>query len=120
LGGSLTGVDGSLQIIGAVMKKGDPVEPVQEELIRAVETLVDNPLTAEEMERARTNFANSAERMMNDHESIGLALSEYIALGDWRMFFLNRDRHQQVTAEQASQAAGRYFRRDNRVAGLFL
>src|SRR5690606_7925806 len=38
----------------------------------------------------------------------------------WRMFFLNRDRHQQVTAEQASEAAGRYFRRDNRVVGHFL
>lgn len=120
LGGSLTGVDGSLQIIGAILKKDDPVEPVLEELIRVTEGLVDAPLTAEEMQRARTSFANSAERMMNDHENIGLALSEYIALGDWRMFFLNRDRHEQVTAEQASEAAGRYFRRDNRVVGHFL
>src|SRR5690606_30110981 len=59
-------------------------------------------------------------RMMNDHENIGLALSEYIALGDWRMFFLNRDRQQQMTAAHVSEAAGRYFRRDNRVLGLFL
>ncbi len=120
LGGGLTGADGTLHLIGAVMKKGDPVEPVQQELIRAVETLADNPLTPEEMERARINFANSAERMMNDHERIGLALSDYIALGDWRMFFLNRDRQQQVTAEQVSAAAARYLRRDNRVVGLFL
>ncbi len=120
LGGSLTGVDGSLHLIGAVMKKGDPVEPVQQELIRAVENLAAQPLTPEEMERARTTFANSAQRTMNDHENIGLALSEYIALGDWRMFFLNRDRHQQMTAEHVTQAAARYFRRDNRVVGLFL
>lgn len=120
LGGGLTGVDGSLQIVGAMMKKGDPIGPVEEELIKAVEGLADNPLTPQEMERARLNFANSAQRMMNDHENIGLALSEYIALGDWRMFFLNRDRHQEVTAEQVSAAARKYFLRDNRVVGRFI
>ncbi len=120
LGGGLTGVDGTLHLVGAVMKKGDPIEPVQAELVRAVENLVYEPPTAEEMERARLNFANSAERIINDHERLGVSLSDYIALGDWRMFFLNRDRQQEVTADQVAAAAGRYFRRDNRVTGLFL
>jgi zinc protease len=96
------------------------VEPVREELIRQVEGFAANPPTAEEMERARINFANSAERMMNDHENIGLALSEYIALGDWRLFFLDRDRSQTVTAEQVTTAVSKYMRRDNRVVGMFL
>ncbi|HWL62452.1 MAG TPA: pitrilysin family protein [Steroidobacteraceae bacterium] len=120
LGGSVGGVDGTLQLIGAVIKNGDPVEPVRDELVRQVEGFAANPPTAEEMERARINFANSAERMMTDHEDIGLAMSEYIALGDWRLFFLDRDRSQQVTAGQVSAAAGRYLRRDNRVVGMFL
>jgi zinc protease len=119
-GGSLGGVDGSLGIVLALVKKGDPVEPVRDEMIRQVESLADNPLTNEEMERARVNFANSAERTMNDHENIGLALSEYIALGDWRTFFLIRDRNQEVTAAQVKEAAAKYLRRDNRTVGLFL
>ena len=98
----LSGVDGSLLVIAAFLKKGDPVEPVQAELIRQAEGLRDNPPTAEEMERARLNFANTAERALTDHESIGLQLSEFIALGDWRMFFLSRDRAQQVTAAQVT------------------
>jgi zinc protease len=116
----LSGVDGSLGIFYALVKKGDPVEPVQEEMLRQVEALGANPPTAEEIERARLNFSNSAERTMNNHESIGLALSEYIALGDWRTFFLIRDRSQQVTAAQVAAAATRYLRRDNRTAGLFI
>jgi zinc protease len=116
----LSGVDGSLVGIAAVVKKGEPIEPVQAELIRQVENLKDNPPTAEEMERTRLNLANSAERVLTDHENIGLQLSEFIALGDWRMFFLSRDRAQQVTPAQVQAAAGKYLRRDNRTVGVFL
>ena len=116
----LSGVDGSLLIAYALVKKGDPIEPVQEELLRQVEGLGANPPTTEEIERARLNFSNADERTMTNHENIGLALSEYIALGDWRTFFLIRDRQQQVTAPQIAAAASKYLRRDNRTAGLFI
>jgi zinc protease len=116
----LNGVDGCLQMIVAVIKKGEPIEPVQAEMIRQVEGFHDTPPTAAEMDRARQRFANEAEHALNDHESIGLQLSEYIALGDWRMFFLTRDRAQNVTAAEVQDAAGKYFRRDNRTVGVFL
>ena len=115
----LSGVDGSLLIVVAFVKKGEPVEPVQAELIRQAEGLRDNPPTAEEMERARLNFANAAERVLADHENIGLQLSEFTALGDWRMFFRARDWAQQVTVAQVQEAAGKYLRRDNRTVGVF-
>jgi zinc protease len=119
-GFSLNGVDGTLQIMLAFVKKGEPVEPVEAEMIRQVEGLHDHPLTTEEMERARLHFSNEAEHTLDDHESIGLRLSEYIALGDWRMFFLSRDRAQKVTADEVTDAAGKYYRRDNRTVGMFL
>jgi zinc protease len=112
--------DGGLHLIGAVVKKGEPVEPVQAEMIKIVEELYNNPPTAEEMERARKNFANEAERILNNHEDIGVQLSEYVALGDWRLFFLGRDRAEKVTAPDVKAAAEKYYRRDNRVVGLFL
>ena len=49
------------------------------------------------------------------------ALSEYIALGDWRLFFLQPRRGRRTsTATQVQGAARNYFRRDNRTVGLFL
>jgi zinc protease len=116
----LGGVDGSLRAFIAIVKQGEPIEPVRDELIRLVEEFAENPPTEEEIERTRRIIANSAERTMNDHESIGLSLSSYIALGDWRMFFMQRDRLQDVTAEQVKDAAAAYFRRDNRTVGMFL
>lgn len=116
----LVGVDTGLHFIGAVVKQGDAVEPVQAEMIRIVEGLASSPPTAEEMDRAKQSFANEAERALNNHESIGIQLSEYTALGDWRLFFLARDQSQLTTAEQVKNAAARYYRRDNRTVGVFV
>jgi zinc protease len=112
--------DGGLLVVGAVVKKGDPVEPVQAEIVRIVEGLASEALTAEEMARAKRDFENRAERVLSNHESIGVQLSEAISLGDWRLFFHQRDRLQNVTAADVKAVAAKYFRRDNRVMGASL
>ncbi|MEO8384066.1 MAG: pitrilysin family protein [Betaproteobacteria bacterium] len=115
----LMGVDPGLHMIGAVVKKGEPVEPVQAELTRIVEELYKNPPTAEEMDRARKSFANSAERALNNHENIGLQMSEYISQGDWRLFFQGRDRAETLPLDRVKEVAAKYYKRDNRTTGLF-
>jgi zinc protease len=115
-----TGVAPGLQILGAVVKKGEPVEPVRDALIAAAEGFAQSPPTPEEMARVRRNEANAIEKELNDPQKVGVALSEQIALGDWRLLFEGRDRLQTVTSEQVAAAAGRYLRRDNRTVGLFL
>ena len=116
----LKGVDVGLQLIVAAVKKGEPIEPVQVEMKRIIEDFHNNPPAAEEMDRARKSFANSAERALNNHENLGLQMSEYIAMGDWRLFFLGRDRAETVPVERVTEVAARYFRRDNRTVGLFI
>src|SRR5207302_4259761 len=48
------------------------------------------------------------------------SLSEFAALGDWRLFFLYRDRLRKVALEDVQRAAERYLRPANRVLGLFI
>jgi zinc protease len=116
----LMGRDPGIQIFGAVVKKGDAVEPVRDEIVRIVEAFGDAPPSKEEMDRARQNFLNAAEKTLSNHESLGVQMSEYIALGDWRLFFLARDDVEKVTAEEVSHSSKAYFRRDNRTVGFFL
>ncbi|HET7730358.1 MAG TPA: insulinase family protein, partial [Usitatibacter sp.] len=104
-------------VYGAVVKKGEAVDPVRDELIRIVEGFT--PPTREEMDRTRLSFQNSIEKTLANHETLGVQLSEYIALGDWRLFFLARDDLEKVTAGQVTQAAQAYYRRDNRTVGYF-
>jgi zinc protease len=115
-----TGYAPGLQLIGAVVKAGEPLEPVRDALIAAVEGFAKTPPTAEEMERVRRNVANGIEKSLNDPQKVGVTLSEEIALGDWRLLFLDRDKLPTITAEQVSAAAARYLKRDNRTVGTFI
>jgi zinc protease len=115
-----TGYAPGLQYFGAIVKKGAPLEPVRAKLTEAVEDFAQHPPTKEEMERARRAFLNEFERSLDDPQRVGVALSDVIALGDWRLFFVGRDRVKTITAEQVAAASGRYFRRDNRVTGMFI
>ena len=116
----LMGVDPGIQIFGAVVKKGDDIEPVRAELTKIVENFGNAPPDEQEMARAKQTFANQAEKTLANSESIGVQMSEYIALGDWRLFFLARDDSQKVTADRVAAAAKKYFVRDNRTTGYFV
>ena len=116
----LTGYAPGLHILGAVVKKGDAPEPVAAEMARIVEAFGDAPPTAAEVERARKSYENLFEKTLADHESVGVQLSEYIALGDWRLFFQARDDLAKVTPESIAKVAKAYYRRDNRTTGYFL
>ncbi|KQQ86820.1 pitrilysin family protein [Massilia sp. Leaf139] len=115
-----TGYAPGLQYVGAVLKKGEPLEPVRAALTEAVESFGAAPPTKEEMARIRRMYENEMERSLNDPQRVGVALSETIALGDWRLFFTGRERIKTITAEEVASVAKRYFRRDNRVTGVFL
>jgi zinc protease len=115
-----TGYAPGLQIIGAVVKAGEPLEPVRDALISAVESFAKTPPTEEEMERVRRNYANSIEKSLNDPQRVGVTLSEEIALGDWRLLFQGRDKLASITSEQVAAVAARYLKRDNRVVGSFV
>ena len=116
----LTGYAPGLQIFGATVKKGNAIEPVRDALLRAIEDFARTPPTVQELERVKLNVRNQFDEMFNDHESIGLALSEFVALGDWRLFFKARDDLGKVTQAEVVNATQHYFRRNNRTIGIYL
>ena len=118
--GGQTGFAPGLLVLGAIVKKNAAIEPVRDGLIAVVEDFYKEPPTPQEMERVRRNYLNQNDQILNDPEKIGIALSETIALGDWRLLFVARDQISRVTAAQVSAAAKRYFRRDNRTVGTLV
>ena len=86
------------------------------------EVLVDalrNPVTGEEVDRAKTSLLNGFERTFNDPERIALQLSEWASLGDWRFFFLHRDRIEAAEPGDVQRVAMEYLKPDNRTVGFF-
>jgi len=113
--------DPGLVIFGAVVKRGEPVERVRDRLIDIVEKgFAQQPPTEAEMTRMRQDNETSYERTLADPQQFGVVLSEYIAAGDWRLFFLARDQTATVSADEIARESARFFRRDNRTVGLFI
>ncbi|HEY5800732.1 MAG TPA: insulinase family protein, partial [Burkholderiaceae bacterium] len=109
-----------LLVVGAAVKKGQPLEPVKEALIDLAENFYKVPPTAEEMARIARNTEHGFDSLLADPQRVALALSDAIALGDWRLMFQAREKLAKVTAAQVTATAARYIVRDNRVTGLFL
>jgi len=103
---------------GAAMPKDGNIEAVRNELIRVVENLKD--IQAAEVERARTALLNDMEKAQLDAGAFVRALSEFEAIGDWRLFFLYRERLRKVSVADVQRVAERYLKPANRVLGVFV
>ena len=104
---------------GATLGKQMPLDAARDALVETLESINSVPVTEDEVERARTRLVNDIDMALTNPRELGIALSEFIAMGDWRLFFLYRDRLRQVTREDVQRVATRYFKTANRTLGLF-
>ncbi len=126
--GKATGVFGSnfqlrepgLALFGAVVSKDQSLDDVRDLFLKAVEQVTTQPVTSEEVERARLQALKNIELTVNSSDQFGLELSEWIAMGDWRLFFLHRDRMKKVTIEDVQRVANTYLIPSNRTLGTFI
>jgi len=75
--------------------------------------------TEEEVKRAKDRLLKNFELGQRNANRVGLTLSSYIAQGDWRLGFINRDRTEKVTPEDVLRVANKYFINSNRTIGRF-
>ncbi|HEY7910554.1 MAG TPA: insulinase family protein, partial [Blastocatellia bacterium] len=71
-------------------------------------------------ERARTGLLKQIDLALNSPDQVGVELSEWIALGDWRLFFLHRDRIKKVTAADVQRVAANYLKPTNRTIATYV
>lgn len=110
---------GLFNLIAVVAKDGD-LGKAEAELRQQAEALAAKPITAEELEAAKQRIANAYELSFNDVNAIGLALSESIAAGDWRLRFVLRDAMDKVTLDDVNRVARTYLIPSNRTTARFI
>jgi zinc protease len=112
--------DPSVLFVGAQLAPGQDVDKARDAMLRVGESFAKHPVTAEELQRARTQWLNGWEQAFTDPENVGLSLSEAIALGDWRLFFLGRDQVRDVSLADVQRVAQQYLLPANRTLGVYL
>jgi zinc protease len=107
-------------IAGAKVRPGGSPAKVEEVLLKVVEGLGSSKIEDAEVERWRTRSTKQFELALTDTSSLGVALSDWAAMGDWRLFFHARDELANVDAATVSRVSKSFLKRSNRTLGVFL
>jgi zinc protease len=110
---------GYLMFLAEAPQDGD-IAALEARLLALLEDIAADPVTADEVADAQRRFARASEQTINDANRLAMALSESIAQGDWRLFFLLRDRIEEVDAAAVNRVAQHYLKRSNRTLGRFI
>lgn len=107
--------------LGANLAPGQDIDKARTAMAATIDALAaSEPVTQAELDRARTQLVNAWNVGFTDPEQVGVALSEAVAMGDWRLYFLTRDHVKQATLADVQRVAGAYLVPDNRTTGTYL
>jgi len=104
----------------AQVPEADPIDPVRDTMFATLADVAKNPVTEAEVARVRAKAAKYFESTINDPQAFGVAISESIALGDWRLFFIARDRYRTIAPADVQRVALDYLKRSNVTVGEFV
>jgi zinc protease len=112
--------DPGVVFFGASVRQEASLEAARDALIETIEKASSVPVTKEEVERARARLLKQFELDLNSSEQVCIELSEWAAMGDWRLIFWHRDQLKKVTAADVQRVASAYLKPSNRTLGLFI
>jgi zinc protease len=111
--------DPGFVLLGAQLGPGQDVDAATQALVRTIESVAQQPITAEELERARAKWLKDWDVGFADPQHVGVALSEAVAQGDWRLYFLLRDRVKAMPLADVQRVATQYLVPANRTLGRY-
>ena len=96
------------------------IDSARQALFSAADAVGTMNFTEEDLTRAKNTIQKSVENTMNKTINMAIALTEYIGAGDWRLWFLYRDRVEKLTLADIQAVAKKYYKTSNRTYGLFI
>ncbi len=109
----------SLIVFFALPAKDHTNEEVQQAIREEIERLRREPVTEQELQRAKTRARAGLIRGLRSNQGIAIQLATYQSLyGDWRELFRHVNRIEAVTAEDVQRVARETFRPTNRTVSM--
>ncbi len=112
--------DPGVMTLFAQVPEREPLGAVRDTMFTTIADIAKNPITEAEVARVRARYAKQFDETINNPQAFGVAISESIAVGDWRLFFINRDRYRSVTPADVQRVALSYFKRSNVTVGEYI
>ena len=104
----------------AQVRTENSLDDTEKTMLAVIDGIATEPPSKEEVDRARTHLLKNFDLMLNNSGEVGIYLSEWQSMGDWRLMFLDRDRIKSVSPADVARVAKAYFKTSNRTLGLFI
>jgi zinc protease len=101
------------------LSSGQSQDDVRHAIIETLEGVIANPPSNEEIEQVKTDLLLNSQNQMSDAQNFGVFLSQAIAHGDWRLFFVQQNRLKDVAPADVVRVARQYLKSSNRTVGYF-
>jgi zinc protease len=115
-----SGVDPGMFAFFIHIPETQSIEPAYETALATFANVAKEPITEAELARVKVKAAKSFDEVMANPQAFGIAISESIAAGDWRLFFLQRDLYRKVTPADVQRVALAYLKPANLTVGEFV
>ena len=104
----------------AQLPLSDSLTAARDTMEATLEGVRQAPITQAEVDRVRAKALREFDETIADPARLGIALSESVALGDWRLFFLAARPLARRHAADVQRVAEAYLKPSNRTVGTFV
>ena len=99
---------------------GKNVDSAKTALLAAADSIAFMTINEEDVARAKNTLIKQIDNVNNNTMSLAIDITEQIGAGDWRLWFLNRDRVEKLTVADLERVAKKYYLKSNRTYGVFI
>jgi zinc protease len=100
--------------------KDKSIDSAKQVLLASMDELGMMKFTEEDLTRAKNALLKYVEDATSKTTNLAITLTELIGAGDWRLWFLYRDRVEKLTVADLQTAAKKYYKSSNRTLGVFV
>lgn len=104
----------------AEVRDENMLDKLRVKMVDLIEGIGEKGVSEENVKRAKQQILKARELELADVSQLAVSLSNWSSQGDWRLYFLYRDRIEKVNAEDVKRVAAKYLRQSNRTVGVFI
>jgi zinc protease len=119
-GWSLTSYDPGFTYFGLTVPKDKSLDSAKSAFLSAADRMSGLTLTQDDLDRAKNALKKQVSDLQNNTLSFTIGLAEIVGAGDWRLFYIYRDRLDQLTLADVQAVLKKYYLTSNRTVGVFI
>ena len=112
--------DPGFTYFGCSVPKDKSLDSAKSAFLNSANNLSNYTITQEDLDRAKNSLNKQITDLQNSTVDFCINLAEIIGAGDWRLFYVYRDRVQKLTLEDVQSVLKKYYLPSNRTVGVFI